>query len=143
MAAHEDEHDFLEAYVDEPFCETIARTLGVKASAVKLAFFNEPTHRALSLVSWAMDRSEDPEERGRMILAWARKRGCGGFRPAPEEYISLAGSEVNRVVSEDVPSHRENLALARLLAQYWNENPKRLARVLDELEIWLNVREGE
>ena len=44
-------------------------------------------------------------------------------------------------MSEDVPSHRENLALARLLAQYWHENPKRLARVLDEVEIWLNVRE--
>ena len=38
-------------------------------------------------------------------------------------------------------NYRENVALARLLARYWHENPKRLARVLDELEIWLNVRE--
>jgi len=32
-----------------------------------------------------------------------------------------------------------NGALARLLARYWHENPRRLARVLDKLEIWMNV----
>ncbi len=139
MAAYEEEHDLLQAYVDEPFCETVARTLGVRASTAKTAFINEPTHRVLSLVSWAMDRSEDPYERGRMIVAWARKRGCGGFRPAPQEYVSLAGTECQG--EEGV--YRENVALAQMLAQYWKENPKRLARVLDEVEMWLNLSEDE
>lgn len=51
--------------------------------------------------------------------------------------MSLAGSVANGYEAH----YRENEALARLLARYWHENPKRLARVLDELEIWLNVRE--
>ena len=122
---------------DSAYCELVARDLGVKTSTARTAFINEPTQRVLGVVSWAMDKSEDPEERARMILAWARKRGCGAFKPPEDEYVSLAGSAVERVV--DVPNHRENLALAELLAWYWHENPKRLARVLDEVEIWVNV----
>jgi hypothetical protein len=122
---------------DGPFCELIARDLGVKLSAARTAFIGEPTQRVLGVVSWALDKSEDPEERARMILAWAKKRGCGAFKPPEDEYVSLAGSAAERVV--DVPNHRENLVLAKLLARYWHENPKRLARVLDELEIWVNV----
>ena len=50
-----------------------------------------------------------------MVIAWARRRGAGAFRPAPEEYISLAGS----VGSGEEAHYRENEALARLLARYW------------------------
>jgi hypothetical protein len=120
------------------FCELVAGDLGVKVSAARTAFIGEPTQRVLGVVSWALDKTEDPEERSRMVIAWARKRGAGAFRPAPDEYISLAGS----VGNGEEAHYRENEALARLLAQYWHEHPKRLARVLDELEIWLNVREA-
>ncbi len=72
-----------------------------------------------------------------MILAWARKRGCGAFRAHPDEYVSLAGSAGH----SHMASWRENQALAHLLLQYWCANPKRLARLLDELEIWLNVKD--
>lgn len=119
------------------YCELVAGDLGIKPSAARTAFLNEPTYRVLGVVGWALDKSEDPEERSRMVIAWARRRGAGAFRPAPDEYISLAGS----VGSGEEGTYRENEALARLLAWYWQQHPKRLARVLDELEIWLNVRE--
>ncbi len=119
------------------YCELVAGDLGIKPSAARTAFLNEPTHRVLGVVGWALDKSEDPVERSRMVIAWARRRGAGAFRPAPDEYISLAGS----VGRGEEAHYRENEALARLLARYWHEHPRRLARVLDELEIWLNVRE--
>ena len=122
---------------DGAYCELVARDLGVKTSTARTAFINEPTQRVLGVVSWAMDKSEDPEERSRMLIAWARKRGACAFRLAPDEYVSLAGSVGNGQEAH----YRENEALARLLALYWHEHPRRLARVLDELEIWLNVRE--
>lgn len=50
---------------------------------------------------------------------------------APDEYVSLAGS----VGQGEEAHYRENEALAR----YWHENPRRLTRVLAELEIWINV----
>ncbi len=121
------------------FCEMVARELGVRLLAARTAFLNEPTQQVLGVMSWAMDKTDDPGERSRMIVAWARKRGTGAFRPLPDEYVSLAGSNGNG----EEAIYRENVALARLLARYWYENPKRLARILDELEIWLNVGDEE
>ncbi len=89
------------------------------------------------MAQWAADRSPDPEERGRMVIAWAKKRGCGAFRTSPDEYVSLAGSTGHAHMA----TQRENAALAHLLLQYWCDNPRRLARLLDELEIWLNVKD--
>jgi hypothetical protein len=121
---------------DAAFCELVARDMGVKVSAARTAFMGEPTARVKGVVEWAMDRSEDPEERSRMVVAWARKRGCGAFR-SDDEYVSLAGS----VGVGHMANRRENEALAHLLLQYWCSNPRRLARLLDELEIWINVTE--
>ena len=120
---------------DASFCEVVAKELGVKGSSAKTAILEEPVGRVIGVASWAMEESEDPQERSRMIIAWAKKRRAGAFRPVPEEYVSLAGS-----FGHGEEAHRrENEALARLLTRYWHENPKRLARVLDELEIWVNV----
>jgi hypothetical protein len=117
------------------FCELVAKDLGIKPTTAKTAFLDEATQRVLGVVGWAMDKSNDPDERARMVIAWAKKRGTGAFRPVSDEYVSLAGS-----VGHGVEAHyRENEALARLLARYWHENPRRLARVLEELEIWVNV----
>ena len=117
------------------FCELVARDMGVKPSTARTALLDEPTRRVLGVVGWAMDESEDPEQRARMVLAWAKKRRTGAFRPVPDEYVSLAGSAGNG----EEAHYRENEALARLLARYWHENPRRLARILAELEIWINV----
>ena len=120
---------------DAAFCEVVAGELGIKPSSAKTAFLEEPIGRVVGVASWAMEESEDPQERSRMVIAWAKKRRAGAFRPVPDEYVSLAGS-----VGHGEEAHRrENEALARLLARYWHENPRRLARVLDELEIWINV----
>ena len=124
---------------DGPFCELVAADLGVKVSTARTAFIGEATPRVMGVVGWAMDKSEDPEERARMVLAWAKKRRSGAFRPPADEYVSLAGSTGNGHMA----SFRENEALAHLLLQYWCANPKRLARLLDEVEIWINVREDE
>jgi hypothetical protein len=120
---------------DAAFCEVVAKELGIKPTSAKTAFLEEPIGRVIGVASWAVEESEDPQERSRMIIAWAKKRRVGAFRPVPEEYVSLAGS-----VGHGEEAHRrENEALARLLSRYWHENPRRLARVLDELEIWINV----
>ena len=37
------------------------------------------------------------------------------------------------------PHYREMEALAKLLALYWADNPRRLARVMDDAEIWFNA----
>lgn len=123
---------------DAAFCELVAGDLGVKVSAARTAFIGEPTPRVMGVVAWAMDRSEDPEERAQMVISWAKKRGCGAFRPPEEEYVSLAGT----MGHGHMASPRENEALAHLLLQYWCSNPRRLARLLDELEIWINVTEA-
>ena len=120
---------------DSGFCEELAQYLGIKPSTAKTAFLDEPAQRVLGVASWAMDKSEDHEERARMVIAWAKKRGAGAFGPVPDESISLAGS-----VGRGGEAHyRENEALARLLVRYWHEYPGRLARVPEELEIWINV----
>jgi hypothetical protein len=120
---------------DSGFCEELAEYLGIKSSTAKTAFLDEPTQRVLGVASWAVDKSADPEERARMVIAWAKKRGAGAFRPVSDEYISLAGS----VGHGEEAHYRENETLARLLARYWHQHPHRLARVLEELEIWVNV----
>ena len=122
---------------DAAFCELVARDLGVKPATARTAFIGESAKRVLGVAGWAMDKTPDPEERGKMILAWAKKRGCGAFRASPDEYISLAGS----VGKGHMATRHENEALAHLLLQYWCASPKRLARLLDEVEIFLNVRD--
>ena len=120
---------------DAAFCEVVARELGIKPTSAKTAFLEEPIGRVIGVASWAVEESEDPQERSRMIIAWAKKRRAGAFKPVPDEYVSLAGS----VGHGEEANRRENEALATLLSRYWHENPRRLARVLDELEIWVNV----
>ncbi len=124
---------------DGPFCELVARDLGIKLSTARTAFIGEATQRVLGVVAWAMNESEDPERRAKAIVCWAKKRRCGAFREQSDEYVSLAGS----IAKGEEAHYRENEALARILAKYWAENPRRLARVLDEVEIWVNVRQDD
>jgi hypothetical protein len=75
---------------DSGICEELAEYLGIKPSTAKTAFLDEPAQRVLGVASWAIDKSDVPEERAGMVIAWAKKRGAGAFRPVPDEYVSLA-----------------------------------------------------
>jgi hypothetical protein len=120
---------------DSGFCEELAKYLGIKPSTPKTEFLDEPAQRVLGVAPWAMDKSDAPEERARMVIAWAKTRGAGAFGPVQGDFISLAGS-----VGRGEEAHcRGNEKLARLLGRCWHENPGRLARVLEELEIRVNV----
>ena len=120
---------------DPGFCEGLAEYLGIKPSTAETAFLDEPAQRVLGVASWGMDKSDDPEESARTVIARTRTRGAGASGPVQGDFISLAGS----VARGEEAHYRENEALARLLARYWHENPGRLARVLEELEIWVNA----
>ena len=65
------------------YCELVAGDLGIKPSAARTAFLNEPTHRVLGVVGWALDKSEDPVERSRMVIAWPGGAGRGRFVRPP------------------------------------------------------------
>jgi hypothetical protein len=88
----------------------------------------------LGVATWAADNSDDPQERPHGDLV-GEEAGAGALRPVPDEYVSLAGS----VGHGEEAHYRENEPLARLLARYWHENPRRLTRILTDLEIWANV----
>ena len=123
---------------DAAFCDAIAEELEVKPGTARTAFLGEPQKRVLGVAEWAMDEApDDAEHRARMIVAWAKKRRAGAFRENPLEFASLMGS-VGSTEGGDA-HYRENEALAKLLALYWIDNPRRLARLLDEVEIWFNA----
>lgn len=122
---------------DHAFCDQMAADLQVGHGVARTAFMGEATTRVMGVVGWAMDKSEDPAERGRMITAWAKKRRAGAFRTDDAAYFSLAGSACHG----EEGTIRENVALAKMLARYWQENPKRLARILDEVEMWINLKD--
>src|SRR5688500_2805366 len=65
--------------VDARYAEIVADELGVKVTTARTAFIGIPQRQASEISGWALDNSDDPEERSRMILAWARKNRRGAF----------------------------------------------------------------
>ena len=124
---------------DHAFCDQMAQDLRVGHGVARTAFVGEQTSRVMGVVGWAMDKTDDPAERARMVTAWAKKRRAGAFRTDSDAYFSLAGTACNG----EEGTYRENVALAKMLAAYWKENPKRLARILDEVEMWINLKDEE
>ncbi len=123
---------------DAVFCEQLAEELEVRPATARTAFLGEPEKRVLGVAEWAMGEApDDPDQRARMIVAWAKKRRAGAFREDPAEHVSLAG-DVGGTEGGD-PHYREMEALAKLLALYWADNPRRLARLMDDAEIWFNA----
>jgi hypothetical protein len=123
---------------DAAFCELVAIDLGVKPSTAKTAFLGEEASHLLGVVAWALDQApENPERRAKMIVAWAKKRRCGAFREPALEFAALVGG-----LEGEEAGYKENLALAKLILMYWTDNPKRLAKLIDEVEIWFNARAG-
>src|ERR671910_175209 len=70
--------------VDSRYAEILADELGVKITAARSAFIGEPKRRASEISGWALNQSDDPEERARMVLAWAKKHRAGAFREDDE-----------------------------------------------------------
>jgi hypothetical protein len=68
--------------VDGRYAQILADELGVKVSTARSAFIGEPKRRASEISGWALEGSDDPQERARMILAWAKKHRAGAFRKA-------------------------------------------------------------
>ncbi len=121
---------------DAAFCELVALDLGVKPSTAKTAFLGEEASRVLGVVAWALENAPDnPERKAKMILAWAKKHRCGAFREPHLEFAALVGN-----LEGEEGSYKENLALAKLILMYWTDNPKRLARLIDEVEVWFNAQ---
>lgn len=62
------------------YAEILADELGVKISTARTAFIGEPQRQASEISGWALEASDDPHERARMIVAWAKKNRRGAFR---------------------------------------------------------------
>jgi hypothetical protein len=80
--------------VDARYARILADELGIKTTTARTAFIGEPQRRASEISGWALDNSGDPEERSRMILAWARKHRAGAFRDVGD--IDLAALRSRR-----------------------------------------------
>ena len=69
--------------VDDAFLELLFEDFAIPMFALRCAFAGvpaEPKKSALAIAEWA-SRADDP---ARALLAWARKNGCGAFRPSEE-----------------------------------------------------------
>ncbi len=78
--------------VDGRYARILADELGVKVSTARTAFIGEPKKRASEISGWALDHSDDPGERARMVLAWAKKHRSGAFRePSDGEFLRRMG----------------------------------------------------
>jgi hypothetical protein len=116
-----------ELVADAAFCELIASDLGVKHTTAKTAFLDEPKVRAIRVVEWALrHQPDDPEQRAKMILGWAKKRRAGAFREDKSGDTSLA----DIFAGEQERFER----LAEALAALWVEHPESLAKAIRALE---------
>ncbi len=116
-----------ELVVDDRFAEVLAKDLGIKPTTARTAFIGEPKVRAIRVSEWALRHQPDsPEKRAKMVLAWAKKRGAGAFRPDDHQDETLSG------VLEQEGERFERLAEA--LARMWVEYPEGLAEAIRALE---------
>jgi hypothetical protein len=100
-----------ELVCDGPFCELLAKDLGLKVTTVRTALIGEPKVRSIRVVEWVVrNAGDDLERRAKILIWWAKKRGAGAFR-------------------QDQDAERD---IARRIARYWAEHPDRLAETLRE-----------
>lgn len=70
---------------DEEFLELLERDFGIGQFALRRAFLGcppAPKKQAIEVCEWAILKTEDPDEAGRMVRGWARGRGVGQYHPA-------------------------------------------------------------
>ncbi len=114
--------------VDDRYAEILAEDLGVDPELAMKAFGGEDRKRAMRVVGWALVRSDDPDERGRMVLGWAKKRKAGAWSLRPRRY------ERPKRDGDDDDGRDRYVEAARGLALAWSERPELLAEALLKLE---------
>lgn len=70
---------------DEDFLELLEQDFGIEQFALRRAFLGmppAPKKQAIEVCEWAATKSDDPDERGRMVRGWARRRKVGQYHPA-------------------------------------------------------------
>lgn len=71
--------------VDEEFLLLLEEDFGIPAFSLHRAFLGmppAPKRQAIEVCEWAKGKTDDPEEAGRMVRGWARRRGVGQYHPA-------------------------------------------------------------
>lgn len=73
--------------VDEEFLGLLEEDYGIPAFSLRRAFLGmppAPKRQAIEICEWATSKAktDDPEEAGRMVRGWARRRGFGQYHPA-------------------------------------------------------------
>ena len=74
--------------VDEEFLELLEVDFEVSYWELNQAFGGvpgAPKKQAIEICEWAARKSDDPEERGRMIRGWARNRKVGMYSPRMQD----------------------------------------------------------
>lgn len=70
---------------DEEFLEILEQDFGIAQFSLRQAFLGmppAPKKQAIEVCEWTATKSDDPEERGRMVRGWARRRKVGQYHPA-------------------------------------------------------------
>jgi hypothetical protein len=71
---------------DRNLADQIAAVLLCDREPIRDAFVGEPVMEAMLMCAWALDHEHEPGfDPARALTAWARKRGRGAWREAPED----------------------------------------------------------
>src|SRR5215210_2600774 len=106
---------------DEAFCAQAAAVLMCDQEPIRNAFIGEPVEEVLTMVRWALSHEDDEGfDPAKVLTDWAQKRERGVWSGRPRK-SSLTRQDLNG-------------KLARVLADYWSQNPEELAAVLDRVE---------
>lgn len=71
--------------VDEEFLSLLEEDFGIAQFALRRAFLRmppAPKKQAIEVCEWAAGKSANPDERGRMVRGWARRRKVGQHHPS-------------------------------------------------------------
>ena len=71
--------------VDEEFLTLLEEDYGIPAFSLRRAFLGmppAPKKQATEVCEWATGKTNDPDEAGRMVRAWAKNRQVGQYHPA-------------------------------------------------------------
>lgn len=63
---------------DPAFADLLAEDFGLSPFAAH-ALVGAPKRASIAVCQWATDNITDPDDRGKAVRAWARKRGVGVF----------------------------------------------------------------
>ena len=110
---------------DEAFCAQAAAVLMCDEEPICKAFIGERVEEVLAMVRWALSHEDDEGfDPAKVLTDWAQKRERGTWLVRPTK-PSLTRQDLNG-------------KLARVLADYWSQQPEELAAVLDRVETNLN-----